>query len=317
MIRIIILLLISNCCFSQSFEPLPGENGSIAIHKDSSLFIDWAENVVINRGPMYIENISLGNADFGLESDGIGIADGIVVSLGDGGTAVTTFTNLVLNGPGYDFAIFENGYTDDYLELAFVEVSSDGLNYFRFDAVSETSTDIQKGNADFIDCRFVNNLAGKYRVNYGTPFDLEELSGIPELDINAISHIKLIDVVGSINPLYASFDSEGTIVNDPYPTPFSSSGFDLDAIGIIHSTLALNENSFIKSVVYPNPSTGLFQIDSEFIGLFLVTNIQGKIITEGALLNNLELDLSQFDNGLYYLNMISKGSKEQIKLYKK
>ena len=107
------------------------------------------------------------------------------------------------------------------------------------------------------------------------------------------------------------------IVNDPYPTPFSSSGFDLDAIGIIHSTLALNENSFIKSVVYPNPSTGLFQIDSEFIGLFLVTNIQGKIITEGALLNNLELDLSQFDNGLYYLNMISKGSKEQIKLYKK
>ena len=317
MIRIIILLLISNCCFSQSFEPLPGENGSIAIHKDSSLFIDWAENVVINRGPMYIEDISLGNANFGLESDGIGIADGIVVSLGDGGTAVTTFTNLVLNGPGYDFAIFENGYTDDYLELAFVEVSSDGLNYFRFDAVSETSTDIQKGNADFIDCRFVNNLASKYRVNYGTPFDLEELSGIPELDINAISHIKLIDVVGSINPLYGSFDSEGTIVNDPYPTPFSSSGFDLDAIGIIHSTLALNENSFIKSVVYPNPSTGLFQIDSEFIGLFLVTNIQGKIITEGALLNNLELDLSQFDNGLYYLNMISKGSKEQIKLYKK
>ena len=316
MIRIIIFLLISNCSFSQSFEPLPGENGSIAIHKDSSLFIDWAENVVINRGPMYIENISLGNADFGLESDGIGIADGIVVSLGDGGTAVTTFTNLVLNGPGYDFAIFENGYTDDYLELAFVEVSSDGLNYFRFDAVSETSTDIQKGNADFIDCRFVNNLAGKYRVNYGTPFDLEELSGIPELDINAISHIKLIDVVGSINPLYASFDSEGTIVNDPYPTPFSSSGFDLDAIGIIHSTLALNENSFIKSVVYPNPSTGLFQIDSEFIGLFLVTNIQGKIIAEGALLNNLELDLSQFDNGLYYLNMISKGNKEQIKLYK-
>lgn len=317
MIRIIILLLISNCCFSQSFEPLPGENGSIAIHKDSSLFIDWAENVVINRGPMYIEDISLGNANFGLESDGIGIADGIVVSLGDGGTAVTTFTNLVLNGPGYDFAIFENGYTNDYLELAFVEVSSDGLNYFRFDAVSETSTDIQKGNADFIDCRFVNNLASKYRVNYGTPFDLEELSGIPELDINAISHIKLIDVVGSINPLYGSFDSEGTIVNDPYPTPFSSSGFDLDAIGIIHSTLALNENSFIKSVVYPNPSTGLFQIDSEFIGLFLVTNIQGKIITEGALLNNLELDLSQFDNGLYYLNMISKGSKEQIKLYKK
>ena len=317
MIRIIIFLLISNCSFSQSFEPLPGENGSIAIHKDSSLFIDWAENVVINRGPMYIEDISLGNADFGLESDGIGIADGIVVSLGDGGTAVTTFTNLVLNGPGYDFAIFENGYTDDYLELAFVEVSSDGLNYFRFDAVSETSTDIQKGNADFIDCRFVNNLAGKYRVNFGTPFDLEELSGIPELDINAISHIKLIDVVGSINPLYGSFDSEGTIVNDPYPTPFSSSGFDLDAIGIIHSTLALNENSFIKSVVYPNPSTGLFQIDNEFIGLFLVTNIQGKIITEGALLNNLELDLSQFDNGLYYLNMISKGNKEQIKLYKK
>ena len=317
MIRIIVFLFVSNWCCAQSFEPLPGEVGSIAIHKDSSVFIDWGETVVINRGPMSLLDTGLGNADFGLDNDGVGMADGVVVSLGDGGTATISFMNLIMNGPGYDFAIFENGFTDNYLELAFVEVSSDGVNYFRFDAISETPTDVQKGNADFIDCRFVNNLAGKYRVNYGTPFDLEELSGIPILDINAISHIKLIDVVGSIDPLYGSFDSEGTIINDPFPTPFPSSGFDLDAIGVIHSVLNLKENFVVNSVVYPNPSNGLFHIKNSTTGEYSLTNILGEIIVQGMLSTDLELNISQYEAGLYYLNVISKENQEQIKLYKK
>jgi len=46
--------------------------------------------------------------------------------------------------------------------------------------------------------------------------------------------VKVIDVIGTIDPQYASRDSFGNIVNDPYPTPFGSCGFDLDAVGVIN-----------------------------------------------------------------------------------
>ena len=62
------------------------------------------------------------------------------------------------------------------------------------------------------------------------------LAGTPGLDIQRITHVKVIDVVGSIDPDYASHDSHGNKVNDPWPTPFHTGGFDLDAIGVIHAT---------------------------------------------------------------------------------
>ena len=66
----------------------------------------------------------------------------------------------------------------------------------------------------------IYNLAGKYRAQFGTPFDLEELTGITGLDVNNVTHVKIIDVVGSLNESYASYDSQGNIINDPFPTPF-------------------------------------------------------------------------------------------------
>jgi hypothetical protein len=33
---------------------------------------------------------------------------------------------------------------------------------------------------------------------------------------------------------YASCDSQGHQINDPWPTPFPTGGFDLDAVGVIH-----------------------------------------------------------------------------------
>ncbi|MDC3253109.1 T9SS type A sorting domain-containing protein, partial [Crocinitomicaceae bacterium] len=249
-------------CFGQSFAPEPGAIGSTAIHKDSSIFVGWATGVTVERGPQLVVNASFGYASYGLESDAIGPPSGTsVVSLGDGGEAIVTFDSPVDNGPGPDFAVFENGFMDHYLELAFVEVSSDGVNYTRFDAISEIQTTTQLTNFDTVNCRYVHNFAGKYRANYGTPFDLEDLGGMPGLDISAITHIKIVDAVGNIDSQFGSFDSEGTIVNDPYPTMFESGGFDLDAVGIIHSGL-LGLNSSISSArIYPNPTNGVIYLD--------------------------------------------------------
>lgn len=238
------------------YPPAAGQAGSTAIRNDSSIIIGWATSCEVLRGPMDISSPEGGNASFGNPEEATGFAEGNpsqVISLGDGGSAILTFDGKIFNGPGPDFAVFENSFSDDFLELAFVEVSSDGINFFRFPSVSLTDTAIQVGPFGTLDPTKIHNLAGKYRGGFGTPFDLEDLNGIPELDLNAISHIKVIDVVGCIQAPYASRDSQGNIINDPWPTRFYSSGFDLDGVGVIHlSSNGVTDVGVQNAIVY-NP----------------------------------------------------------------
>ena len=255
-ILVVAVLIFSPQLLNAQFEPPVGQEGTTAIYADSAIFVNWASNCVVERGMVDISNPELGLSTYGSDSVAIGKADNSVVSLGDGGTAVSYFEVPIVNGPGYDFAIFENSFLDDFLELAFVEVSSDGINFVRFENTSNTSVNEQVATFGTIDATKVNNLAGKYRGGYGCPFDLAELENISGLDIYNITSIKIIDVIGSIDTEYASYDSHENIVNDPWPTPFESSGFDLDAIGVIndknHTDISEN-NISVKYTAGPNP----------------------------------------------------------------
>ncbi len=238
------------------YGPPPGETGTTAIHKDSSVFTGWAVGCTVTRGPQDITDTSEGYASSGEapNAKGKARANG-VVSLGDGGTATLTFDGAIRNGPGPDLAVFENSFNDHFLELAFVEVSSNGEDFFRFEAVSLTDTSSQVGTFDSLDATNLYNLAGKYRAEYGTPFDLEELEGRPGLDIDHITHLRVVDVIGTISDPYATRDSRGKKVNDPWPTVFSSGGFDLDAVGVIHSGASSGREEHRSKAlrVHPNP----------------------------------------------------------------
>ena len=221
------------------YAPAAGQSGSTAIACNDPQFVEWASGISLQRGPMDIGNPSAGLASYGQPEDALGPATtsavSHVVSLGDGGSATLSFDRPITNGPGNDFAVFENGVTDTFLELAFVEVSSDGKNFFRFPSVSLTQTTTQVGAFGTLDPTNLNDLAGKYRGGYGTPFDLSELDGVsPLLDVNAITEVRLVDVVGSIQDAYASYDSQGHKINDPWTTSFASSGFDLTGVGVIN-----------------------------------------------------------------------------------
>jgi hypothetical protein len=251
----LILLLFSNKLFAQ-FAPAAGEVGTTAIHKDSSIFINWAVACSVQRGFM---NVSIPDSGYVYSGDstmaaGKALENG-VVSLGDGGTATCSFSFPISNGPGFDFAVFENSFTNNFLELAFVEVSSNGSDFFRFNSTSFTDTTAQIGPFDYIEPMQINNLAGKYKLAYGTPFDLEELQGLDSLDINKITHVRIIDVVGSINSLYASRDGDGRKINDPWPTQFFTGGFDLDAIGVVYqdNPQFANQEKNSDFLIYPNP----------------------------------------------------------------
>ena len=225
------------------FDPQIGQPGSLGIAKSSSNFVAWASTVAdFQRGPQDVTNPSSPLANVGVKENALGGDSGMsIVSLGDGGSITLGFEQAIGNGAGADFAVFENGFLLGgaglaFLELAFVDVSSDGVNFFRFDAVSLTQTATQVGSFGSLNATKLNNLAGKYIGGYGTGFDLAELAGrSPLLDVNDVKFVRITDVVGSINPLYGTRDSLGNLINDPFKTAFGSSGFDLDAVGVIHS----------------------------------------------------------------------------------
>jgi hypothetical protein len=288
------------------YAPPAEQLNSTAIYKDSTTILDWAISTVITRGPQDISNTSLGNTSVGDNHSATG-KSGVngVVSLGDGGSATLTFNSLITNGPGADFAVFENSFSDDFLELAFVEVSSDGINFHRFEATTQVSTEIQTPEFGTTDATELYNFAGKYRGQYGTPFDLDELEGIAGLNINAISHVKVIDVVGNINPEFASYDSQNNPVNDPWPTPYPSGGFDLDAVGIINTTPTsiAEELNVIEVSIFPNPTTNVlhFDFESHNAYTFKLSKSNGKIVLEGSL--SQQINLSNLKEGIYFMHI--------------
>jgi hypothetical protein len=156
-----------------------------------------------------------------------------VVSLGNGGRITLTFDPPIADGPGFDFVVFENGHSDDFLELAYVEVSSDAEHYVRFDSAYLGQDAVSQYGTH--DTSLLEGLAGKYRVGFGGPFDLSLLAYRPrvqagQVDLAHITHVRLVDVVGD----GAAYDSFGHPIYDPHPT-VGSGGFDLDAIGVLHA----------------------------------------------------------------------------------
>ena len=302
MIRVFPFVMFSFMGFAQSYAPEPGAAGSTAIHKDSSVIAFWADDAVVTRGPLDIQNVALGFASYGVDANAIGPADGAsFVSLGDGGEVVLTFPFPISDDIGPDFCVFENGFADHYMELAFVEVSSDGINYFRFDAISEIPLDTQVSNFTTTNCAYIHNLAGKYRVGYGTPFDLSELSGETGLDIQNVTHVKLIDCIGIINPTYASLDSQGGIINDPYPTDFPEGGFDLDGVGVINSAyLELGHISNDWSV-YPNPFNIQFSIKATGEHNYQLVDLLGRVLKSGTFVNSMNVSTENLREGNYLL----------------
>jgi len=317
--HIIILLLLFNfqLIAQGPYAPPTGQTGSTAIHKDSSVFVGWATNAVITRGWQNSSDTTLGKTTAGNDSSAIG-KSGVngVVSLGDGGSAILTFATPIKNGSGADFAVFENSFDGQFLELAFVEVSSDGINFFRFPAHTLTQDTVQLDNNANMDATNIHNLAGKYRAQYGTPFDLEDLNGISGLDVNNITHIKIIDVVGSINPTYGTYDNENNIINDPFPTPFPTGGFDLDAVGVIHSlSTSVSENKDFIQKIYPNPVQDMLTIifTNNQVSTYLITDLSGKEISS-EYVNKLQLTINtaSFKKGIYFLTIVTTDNQKSI-----
>lgn len=294
------------------FAPQATISGSTAVIKTDASIKGWATQCTIEQGWLDIADKSQGKVNFGEGANATGIADNSLVCLGDSGTAVLTFNNVIYNGAGADFVVFENGFANSanpeeaFLEYAFVEVSSDGINYTRFPAVSLSDTVQMPMSGRYTNTRAIHNLAGKYVGNYGTPFDLDELAGTPGLDINNITHIRLVDVVGSIGT-HGQVDKNGRKINDPYPTPISTGGFDLDAVGAMYLKWPSSVPTVASDMnlqVFPNPVSNYVQVSfkqqpkGELFAT--ITDMKGSVVKHSALVNN-QVSVASLTTGVYYL----------------
>lgn len=224
------------------------------------IFKGWATSVVSYLpsdvvGPYGQNGIG---SQFGDPAKALGTVTGDnfhIVSLGDRsateiannvdpGTLTLSFAAPISNGSGADFAVFENGFISAggagvagqvWAELAYCEVSSDGVNFARFPSVSLTAEPV--GAYGTVDPTNVYNLAGKhvnaYGSSWGTPFDLNTLADHAlvqsgSVDLNNINYVRLVDIAGNGSQL----DSQGRPIYDGWLT-WGSGGADIDAIGAI------------------------------------------------------------------------------------
>lgn len=299
---------------------IPANDGSISA---------WASGCVVTRGWIDIADKSQGYVSTGTEQNAIGAYTnfGAVVSLGDSGVATLTFAQPIKDVPGPDFAVFENGFIDPtdssnaYLEFAFVEVSSDGQNFVRFPAKYTGQSEQQYDNFTYIKGHQYENLAGKYVNGYGTPFDLASLADSTTVDINNVTHVRIVDVIGNVAAELCSRDAFGNIINDPYPSPFPSGGFDLAAVAVLNgnaNAIHTNRNNS-HFQLYPNPAKEYIQINSSNANdlvSYQIVNILGIVKSSGKAKSLEKLDISALEAGYYYITLNHNNSKTVINFSK-
>lgn len=303
------VLMLAAAVSTAQFAPAAGLPGSTAISAADPRILAWASLIELRTGPQDISDSLSPPAATGLAGSAAGPADGSVVSLGDRGEAKVELSVPLWNGPGFDFAVFENGFPSGapglaFLEFAEVGVSSDGIHFVMFPSQSLLDTARQMG-LEPCDAALVHNLAGKYVGGQGTPFELDEIPDTSVLDKNNIRFILIRDVVGSVDPRYGTRDSRGRLINDPWPTPFPSSGFDLDAVGLMHvQGLSSLEEPMLKEGIRwrnPHPKGEELLVFSDYSAdaEWSISDVSGRKIAGGK----GKPQIASLERGLYLLSM--------------
>jgi hypothetical protein len=171
---------------------------------------------------------------------GTGVLEGAtdVVSLGEGGQITLAFRdNVVVDGFGPDLVIFENAFHagDEngpvFTELAFVAVSVDRKTWLSFPY--DPATGVGLAGREPVLSNTANGVDPFSPEAGGDRFDLADLG------LDYISYVRIVDVNGAIA-------DAGDLV-----APGGKGGFDLDAVGAIHSVAAARVSGTVTSAGEP------------------------------------------------------------------
>lgn len=186
------------------------------------------------------------NALGGPRGAGLGSGSGDVCTLGVGGALTLGFDVTITDGPGSDFTVFENGFLfagQPFSEVAYVEVSTNGVDFARFpssyvgppNGLSGFTAPwgTYSGMTGFtpVLANVSTNAIDPFDpvVSGGEGFDLARLTGDPlvvagVVDVSQIHFVRIVDV-----PHQSGLDSAGHVV---YDNSGATGTADIDAVAV-------------------------------------------------------------------------------------
>lgn len=173
----------------------------------------------------------------GPQGQGLGAGSLDVLTLGEGGSVVLGFDVTIVDGPGADLTVWENGFvvggSSVFAEILYVEVSSNGTDFARF-PTSYPGSGSKMGSFRGLSggmpglANVVTNTISPFdaAVSGGESFDLADLASDPlvtsgTVDLGAIAFVRLVDV------LAGESDAQGVALpGDGAP--------DVDAVAVLN-----------------------------------------------------------------------------------
>ena len=174
----------SNCLAQNAtYTAISAPNGSSTSGDTSAYQITDSNIVAWVKGAEVVRDSTVTNGHY---YDVIGVANTSKFVAINQGNATLTFDRPIKNGSGVDFVVF--GYENGSNGQAFVEVSSNGVDFFRFDNKTKV---LQNG--------------------YGTGYDLDSLTDNTLLNKQNIRLIRIVDdSIGGMNLAGVAIYNAGT-----------------------------------------------------------------------------------------------------------
>jgi uncharacterized repeat protein (TIGR03803 family) len=213
-----------------------------------------------------------------------------------GVTDGTSSYGTVISDGTFLYGMAEYGGTNDYGTI--FKIKPDGSGFIKLhDFLGGTDGDDPKG-ALVYDGTFLYGMTDHGGVyNFGTVFRIKP---------DGTAYFKLLDFSGAINgsyPYLGSIITDGNFLFGMTRSGGIGNHGTIFKYGIVTDITEHNSKSDID--LFPNPTTGVFSIhNSEKIKSIEVFNLIGKKLY-GSIINadTFEVDLSNFPNGVYFINI--------------
>jgi hypothetical protein len=142
------------------------------------------------------------------------------------------------------------------------------------------------------------------------------LADSTDINLDSIVYVRVVDVVGTNNPDFATFDQYGNIVMDPYPTNGQSSGFDLDGVAVMNwnytEPQGINNTAENSVSLYPNPANSqvLCSVEGEGQHLMSLYNTSGQLLLQQTFSGRqISFNTSSIADGMYILRVDGKAQR--------
>ena len=183
-----------------------------------------------------------------------------------------------------------------------------------------------------LNCYPVENLQGEYQWHSGDEFGAFITWNKPTIT-PYLHHFEVYRTTGEDEELIAEIEYDGSVSysyfdntydivpDDTYYSVRSvySNGYylcesEFREVMVTITDVAEN-NSDLR--VYPNPTTGLLNIESQSAMRLIVTNLVGQKVLETAADGNTTLDLSRLGQGVYMLTIFSDNVTRSVSIFKR